>query len=229
MRLIGVLAQDETPAASEAQNCLVALNQLLDGWDAERLNVYKITEARYQLNGAKQSYQIGPGAADFNAARPVLIQTASIILPNSSVRNPMDLLSAVDWAAVPERALTGELPRKLYCDYAFPIATLNVSPIPSGNPQIELFSWMPLPLFVLLTDLVTFPPAYAKAIRYNLAVNIAPEFGVPVDQSIAAIALGEKDVVRKFNAGLLSGAVGQATTAQIPNVGVPQPVPNPQQ
>jgi hypothetical protein len=40
LRLIGQLAEGETPSAETAQDALTALNQMLDSWSIERLSVF---------------------------------------------------------------------------------------------------------------------------------------------------------------------------------------------
>ena len=40
LRLIGQLAEGETPSAATSADALTALNQMLDSWSAERLSVF---------------------------------------------------------------------------------------------------------------------------------------------------------------------------------------------
>jgi hypothetical protein len=40
LRLIGQLAEGETPSAATSQDALAALNQMLDSWNTDRLLVY---------------------------------------------------------------------------------------------------------------------------------------------------------------------------------------------
>ena len=40
LRLLGVLAEGETPAASVSEDALMALNQMIDSWNTERLSVF---------------------------------------------------------------------------------------------------------------------------------------------------------------------------------------------
>ena len=40
LRLLGVLAEGETPSAETSQDALIALNQMIDSWSTERLSVY---------------------------------------------------------------------------------------------------------------------------------------------------------------------------------------------
>ncbi len=227
MVLIGSLAPGESVSPDEATDVFNTLNEMLDEWNTERLNIPSVDISLFNLAANQQTYEIGPGGADFNVARPSLIQTASIVL--NSLRHPLDLITSQQWAALRERALTGILPQKLYYDAEFPIAHLNFWPRPSGTPQVELTTWDILEQFVALTDTFSFPPGYAKAIRYNLAVNIAPEFGrtLPADgpNSIPAIAIASKAAIRQLNAQPLMGQVSEATRGDIPEEGIPQAEP----
>ena len=38
LRLLGVLAEGETPSAATSQDALMALNQMIDSWNTERLS-----------------------------------------------------------------------------------------------------------------------------------------------------------------------------------------------
>ena len=40
LRLIGQLAEGETPSAATSQDALAALNQMIDSWNTDRLLVY---------------------------------------------------------------------------------------------------------------------------------------------------------------------------------------------
>jgi len=40
LRLIGQLAEGETPSAETSQDALAALNQMIDSWSIERLSVF---------------------------------------------------------------------------------------------------------------------------------------------------------------------------------------------
>ena len=40
LRLIGQLAEGETPSAATAQDSLTALNQMIDSWSSERLSIF---------------------------------------------------------------------------------------------------------------------------------------------------------------------------------------------
>ncbi len=40
LRLLGILAEGETPSASMSQDALMAMNQMIESWSIERLSVF---------------------------------------------------------------------------------------------------------------------------------------------------------------------------------------------
>jgi hypothetical protein len=62
--------------------------------------------------------------------------------------------------------------------------------------QVALYPWQPLAQFADLTTTVSFPPGYAEALRFNLAVRLAPEYGRPTPPEVAAIARTSKAKIK---------------------------------
>jgi len=78
--------------------------------------------------------------------------------------------------------------------------TLNFWCIPSVVVDIALYAWQMLTFFPDITSPFTFPPAYLDAIRYNLAVRLAPEFGVEqLSPVVGALAVESKAKIKNFN------------------------------
>ncbi len=198
LRLIGggTFAAGETPSTDETANGLQALNTLLESWSNEQLTVYQIKNFQQALAAATQTYTIGAGGT-FNTPRPVKIQTPGIIL--SGIRHDLEMLSPAQWAAVPEKALTGQLPRGMWNDNAFPLATLYFTPIPSGTPTFDAYLWQALQQFATAGDSVSLPPAFFRALKYNLAVDLAPEYDRPVPDNVQALAASSKQDIVTLN------------------------------
>lgn len=215
MRLIGVLAQGETPSNSEAADALSRLNLMLANWLVERINIYAIHRDTKVLTPAVQTYTVGIGGA-LNIPRPVKIDNAGIIQPTSLIRTPLVIIEQPEWALIPEKAVTGVLPLKLYDDYAYPLSTLSLWPVPSNASTLEIYHWQELDGFTAVTDAFDLPPGYQMAIEYNLALLLAPEYGRPVDQVLAAIAGSSRSSLAQRN---VAGGLPQA----------PQPAPPQQQ
>lgn len=224
LQVTGSLATLETPSADDAQLGLQTLNEMIDGWNSQRLNLFTVGYQQYPLQPAQQTYQVGPGGVDFNYPSIVLIQTASVIVPGTSARMELDLLSSVEWAALREKYLIGVFPQRLYCDYNWPISLLNLHPVPSGSITLELYLWSILPAFSTISDPVNFRPGYVEALEYNLALKLAPIYGMQVDQITIALAQTYKQQMQSLNAQFLAGALGPASVPTMPSEGVPQPV-----
>ncbi len=230
LTLIGVIAAGESPAPEESTDALLVLNDLITSWDVERLVIYATNRATYNLIISQQTYTIGQGAgANFNAARPTSIWAANII-NSAGLAFPMKLVTKEEWASIPEKSVTGAVPRELWNDNGYPNSTLYLWPIPSaGSTQLELYTWQQLTTFVNLTDTFDFPPGYERAIRFNLAVELASEYGREIPQTVGQIAMDSKNAIRGLNAPPVSGMAeeGAARSQAAQGMQAPpaQPVP----
>src|SRR6516162_7951784 len=201
LRLIGVLASGETPSASESNDALLIAQQMLDSWQAESINIYSILRSVFTLTVGQQVYTLGTGG-NFNLARPARVERISVIIlnnPSQPLELPLDMLNYQDWQEIPVKNILSAIPTRCYDDGQFPSRNLNYWPIPAVPNQTGIYSWQPLNTFPDLTTDVVFPPGYLKGIRYNLAVDLAPEFGRPVPPEVATQAVMAKAVFQVLN------------------------------
>jgi hypothetical protein len=91
------------------------------------------------------------------------------------------------------------LPQGIYYDPNFALGAIYVWPIPSGNGTLILHSEKPLTTYSLISEDVTLPPGYKKALRYNLAMELAPEYGKAISQDIAMQASESKALIMRTN------------------------------
>jgi hypothetical protein len=178
---------------------------MLASWSVERMNIFTILRSEYPLVTATQSYTIGSSGV-FNSTRPVKIERASILIANAGgsgkISQPLDLIDEKQWSDIVERGASGVIPRVLYADMAFPLATLYLWPVPTFTgtaPQLELWTWSQLQSFADLTTAYTFPPGYDRALKFNLAVEVAPQFGIVPTPQVQQIAADSKAALRMLN------------------------------
>jgi hypothetical protein len=76
---------------------------------------------------------------------------------------------------------------------------LTVYPVPTIAMTLNLWSWKPLSSFAAVTDVVSLPPGYEKAIAYNLAIELAPENEVPVPATVERGAITSKKLIKRTN------------------------------
>ena len=208
LRLIGVLGSGEVPSAEEANDSLAVMQDMIDSWNAERLMIYNIQRLLFSLTPGQQIYTCGPGG-DFDIPRPSEIDAFGIISlqnPAQPLELPMEDMNLQQYQELPVKNITSTLPLYVYDDQAFPLRNIFVWPIPQIAVQMAVYPWASLTSPVALTDTLAFPPGYARAFRYNLAVDLAPEFPVvpaQVLQSVQQIALDSKRIVKAANAPTL--------------------------
>lgn len=224
-RLCGSLAPGETLNASEYQDFMQRLQDMQDSWSTDRENLFVVATQTLVATVAKAAYTIGTGVANFTAdfavPRPLLIQTASHIL--GGITESLELVDSTNFASIQDKSTTAKLVLKLYCDYNYPIATLNPWPVPVAPPTFELYTQTPLPTWVTIFDPVNLPSGYLRALQYNLAINIAADLGTPNNILAEIQPEAEKSYMemRRLNQQFLASQLGPNSTGAIPMVGVP--------
>src|SRR5262245_52051507 len=201
---IGVIAAGQAPASEEADDALAILNGILQSWNAQQITLYSITTTSTPLTGAA-SYTL--------AARPRRIKAAEVRATNGATQVPA-LVDAAGWRAIPDKTRTGLFAEALYCDYGFPTATVRLSPNPATG-TLELDTFTALTAFASLSTNVNLPDGYERALIYALAIDLAPEYGKPIDPAVSGIANESKNAITQLNALVLGEmAPGAAVSAQ---------------
>lgn len=197
-RTLGVLAAEETPAAQEQSDALETLNDMLDSWAGERLVLYATLRSTHTLTPSLNPHTIGTSGT-FNTTRPVRIDRASIALASSTgSENPLDILSDAEWQATQGKTSTGT-PSSLWIESHHPLTKLWLNPVPSAADTLVLYTWQQLGRFASVNTTVDLPPGYARALRHNLAVELAAEYGHQVPAELANIANESKATLKHLN------------------------------
>jgi hypothetical protein len=196
-RLIGVYAIGETPSADETADGLAALNQMLEGWSNEKLMVYQASLDAITTVPGQASYTVGP-TGDTVSVRPQDIDSSSNIV-YGSVTYPLAVATLQEYNSIKLKTLQTTLPSVLRYTPDYPNGTVTLYPIPTLAMTLNLWSWKPLTGFVSATDTVSLPPGYAKAIAYNLAIELAPENEVSPSPVVVKGAVTSKKLIKRTN------------------------------
>ncbi len=202
LRLIGAIAQGETPSSDDALNGLVALNIMLDNWSAKRLLTPALTKESWSVAPPAPSfYAIGPGAANFNTTKPEMVLDAYIRDANNS-DVPLEIITLEEYDRISDKATATGAPMKLFYDPQTAQNTLgaiSLYPWPGSAYTLILETLKNFTEFAALTDAFSFPAAYARAMKYNLAIELAPEYGASVAPEVLAIAKDSYQTIRNLN------------------------------
>lgn len=202
LRLIGVLAEGESLSANGANDALDSFNAMLDSWSNESLIVFPDLREVFALSsvGLSQTYTWGTGGT-LNSSRPMRVKKALIQLSSATTPTeiPVELLTMEEYASVILKTLQSNFPLYAYIDDAYPTRNVNVWPVPTDSTNsLVFYSTKPLTQASLNVAL-SLPPGYLRALRYNLAIELAPEYGKVIPDPVTAIAIESKAAVKRNN------------------------------
>jgi hypothetical protein len=201
LKLIGVLSDGEAPSSSEANDALESLNDMIDSWSTQSLLIPNQIREVFPLVASQQTYTMGTGG-NFNTSRPMSIIRGIIQLTNETpvVELPMQMLTMEQYAGIILKGTPSTFPLAFYSDNAFPLTNISVWPVPTcSSNNLVLYSWKPLADLAALTTVISLPPGYARALRFNLAIDLAPEYSKPLDETVAAKAIEAKADIKRMN------------------------------
>lgn len=202
MRLINVVGANEVPTEGDMQIAVDSLNGMIDSWSNNRLMIYSITPYEFLLTGPIRDYTLGPGG-DWDVERPMAIEQAYARL-NSGTAQQLDIsmesLTDAQYASIAVKNTTSTFPFAFYDNGNYPLRTVSLFPIPNGS-NCTIVLWLRQPLLDLtsLDQQVSYPPGYERAYRFNLAVELADEFGKVVSDNTKAIATASKLELERLN------------------------------
>lgn len=201
LRVIGVLDATSTPDSDSARDGLIDLNQMMDAWNAESLMIFTRLIQDFNFVPSQQVYTLGSGG-NFNVERPAEIERASVVLVNNpqAVEIPIKIYSDQEWQQVTLKAVDSTFPLSMYDDGGFPFRSLSFWPIPRDtSSKFRMYSWAQLLRFADLSTSYSFPPAYAKAIKYNLALELAPQYPIS-GRDMSEVAFHAQSSIAKIKA-----------------------------
>lgn len=197
LRLIGQLETGETPDAATLADSLTAMNQMLDSWSTERLSVFCLQEQTFTWTANNRTRTIGP-TGDFVGLRPVIIDPSTYFIVNN-ISYPLAILNADQYNGIALKTVTSSLPQCIYVNPTDPNATAYIYPVPSAAFELHLMSVLELTQPSTLSTSLVIPPGYLRAFRYNLAIEIASEFGIDPPQKVSRIADLSKRTIKRIN------------------------------
>ena len=203
LRVLGVVRPGETLSGPKAADALGIANAFLDSLATEHLTIPALTRDVFDLIASQQTYRIGPSAT-WNIPRPERIDGAGLILNASTpaVEIPLGILTDEAYRAISIKTLTSLLPTALWYNPTITDGwgTVFLWPNPTdATNDIALYTQTALAQFANLTTVYLMAPGYARMLRYNLALELAPDFGVDVPAVVAMHAAQSMAAIKRVN------------------------------
>ena len=199
LRLLGVLAEGETPSAAMSQDALTALNQMIDSWNTERLSVFNTQDQIFTWPTDTITRTLGP-TGDFVGNRPVLLDDATYYRdPTTNVSFGIKFINQQQYDGIAVKTVTSTYPQVMWINMEHPNITMTIYPKPTRALEWHFISVEELSQPATLATDLAFPPGYMRAFAYNLAMEIAPEFGVEPSAQVQRIAMTSKRNIKRIN------------------------------
>ena len=198
LRLLGILAEGETPSASMSQDALMALNQMIDSWNTERLSTFVTQDQVYIWPAGFISRTLGP-SGDFVGLRPILMDDATYYKAPNGVSYGIKFINQQQYDGIAVKNVTSTYPQVCWVNMGFPDITLTVYPKPTQDLEWHMISVQELDRPADLSTVMYYPPGYLRAFTYNLAMEFAPEFGVEPSPQVQRIAMTSKRDLKRIN------------------------------
>jgi hypothetical protein len=199
LRLLGVLAEGETPSSETSQDALMALNQMIDSWNTERLAVFSTQDQIFSWPPGAISRTMGP-SGNFVGNRPVQLDDSTYFRdPASGISYGIKFINQQQYDGIAVKTVTSTYPQVMFINMTYPDIEMYVYPVPTKVLEFHFISVEELTQPANLATTLAFPPGYLRAFRYNLACEIAPEFGVEPSPQVQRVAMYSKRNLKRIN------------------------------
>jgi hypothetical protein len=190
---------------------------MLENWSTESLSVWGSSNITFNLVATQRTYTVGP-AGNWVTQRPQDIDDAYCTF--SGVDFPIKVISQEQYNEINLKSMAQPIVERLLYVNEFPLGVVTVWPVPTQAIPITLTMQRILTFPVALTDTLTGPPGYMKALRYCLAVEFAPEFGIEASATVIQVAADAKGDYKRANIPIVEAQYDDALT--VPQVALYQ-------
>jgi len=201
LRLIGALEPGEAGDDADLQDAMNIANDLIETWGLETIMIPSLARNTFTLTASHNPHTIG-AAGELVLAKPAEVRFAGLVdtTADPDFERPLEVITIDRYHAIPEKDLASSWASKLY--YENTIAATGkvyLHPVPDSALTLALYTPAVLAAFASLDDTVYMPKGYSRAFRYNLALDLAPEWNLPVLDRVALTAETSKAAITTKN------------------------------
>ena len=199
LRLLGILAEGEIPSSQMSNDALATLNQMLDSWSTERLMIYNTQDQVITWNPYTYVQTLGP-TGSIVGERPIAIDDASYFRdPSTGISYGIKIINQQQYDGIAVKTVTSSYPQVMWVNMEYPDIRMVIYPVPTKVLEFHIISVQPLAQAASLDTELAFPPGYLRAFKYNLACEIAPEYGMEPSPTVQRIAVTSKRDLKRQN------------------------------
>lgn len=183
---------DAVEDSGKITDALQHMNYVITSWQAHGLQVWcrKVSSALTMVS-SQGSYTMGASGANFTLNRPLRIMQAWIRKTSDNSDIPLEIITQEKYYSFTNKTTEGT-PVALYYDAAYDgeanegtnsMGTAYLWPEPSStiatDYRLYIVYQRPFLDYVATTDILDMPQEWYNAVRLNVALAMAPEYGMP--------------------------------------------------
>lgn len=181
LRKLNVIADGQTPSSDNYSNSTIAFNALIGEFRVLGMPLWARKSYTFTPVASTSSYTIGTGQT-LNTPYPIHMLQAYRLDNSGGTKIPMEIQSDFNFNLYP----TGSsgAPIQLTYQPKVNVGVIQLWPTPdataTANSTITIVYTRPTEYVSTSTDTLDVPEEWYNAIIYNLAVRLAPEWGIPL-------------------------------------------------
>jgi hypothetical protein len=206
LRILSVVDSDTTPTTTQLNDGMAALNLLVKQWmhnpnyAMTGLQSWHQTEQTLDTSSltAKQSYTLAPSGGDQTMQIPVDILAVTRVNSSGgrSLMTKASLNRFLEWGC---RTNTGT-PTEWFYQRGLSSGVLWFNVVPSDTTIDYVLTYIrPIQDIDALSNHLDFPVEWLRALKFNLAVELALEYGIEISQTLATMANNSTAIANYFD------------------------------
>ena len=184
LRLAGVIAQGETPSASQVSDAATTLNMMVKAWMADGMPLWAIRTVTITPVANQNTYT-------YDTPKLLKPLQAWNRQTSSQVDIPMRMISRQEYNILGNKSTTGN-PIQLFFNPNLSTTEIKLFPTPDSTAAaqnvIYIVAQVPYQDFDSATDTPDFPQEWYEAIKYGLAVRLAGEYNIDIETRRTLVA-----------------------------------------
>lgn len=182
LRKIGALSLGQSVTSAQMDTAVKALNMLVKSWQTKGLFLWTLSEFTLATVIGTEAYTLEPGATGVTGLVDDIIGVDTAYWVNSNDDERMDVWSYRRYQEEVQKQTISGQPMAIAVRPTESPVTAYIWPSPAAIYTIKIIGIAKLKDWDNTTDKGGIPTRFQKALVYGLAADLAPEYGVPLNE-----------------------------------------------